>query len=79
MCGIKVKALLCRKGLLCNVMVHFLIVEQQDREKVNKAAFQSLHLLVPFFKFQMKIFSFVKYLVQLIKKKKTFTESKNSI
>lgn len=39
--GIKVKAMLCLKGSLCNVMVHFLIVEQQDREKVNKAAFQT--------------------------------------
>lgn len=43
MSEIKAKAVFCHKDTLCNTGVHFLIVELQDREKVNNAAFQ-LHL-----------------------------------
>jgi len=49
--GIKVKAMLCRKGSLCNVMVHFLTAEQQDREKINKGVSHSIPSLISSQKF----------------------------
>lgn len=40
MSEIKAKAVFCHKDPLCNTGVRFLIVELQNREKVNNAPFQ---------------------------------------